>query len=231
MNTSYKNRGITRLLIAVGVLYVTHVSCGRERSNSRSLTRDKGTFWHGDEAQKIDVDNISMDELYANYGIRSFEQVNETFALLTGVNPGDAAQTALRDVLAGVANQLPGSNDIKAFLAANQVGISKLATEYCDSLMNSTTLRVQAVPNFNFTAAPSAALSAASADTLYSGLMDRFWGTGLQMAADREESKVILSDLTTALLAGENQADATVTLRIAKSVCVAVLSSASVMIF
>src|SRR5688572_5400319 len=97
--------------------------------------------------------------------------------------------------------------------------------------MNSTAQRGAVVPNFNFTAAPATALNAQGSAALIKGLTERFWGTGLEALPDEAEASQMLEQLVDDLLAGSSMTDAAITLRVAKGVCSAVLSSAPVTIF
>jgi hypothetical protein len=212
-------------LLITAVILAQILACGKDRHNSRSKISASDV----DRAEAdSEVDEPSSAKLLSLYGIRSYEQINETLALLTMVNPRAAA---IQAVFAEVGNQLPANNDIQSFLASHQVGVSKLATEYCDALINDATLRGQILPGFSFTATPTQGLSGANRANLTNVLLDQFWGSGLESLPDRSDTISLLSELVGDLLTGENQNDPAVTLKVSKGVCTAVLSSASVTIF
>lgn len=179
-------------------------------------------------ASAEDPQSLSLADLQSAYGIRSFEQINETMAAVTGISPTTAA---INTVYLQVKSQLPNNNDIKAFLASQQVGVSKLAVEYCDALMLNTTQRARVVPSYNFAAVPSVAFSASGSAQLINSLLASFWGSGLEGLPDPEETRQTLETLVDELLVSENMNDAAVTLKVSKGVCSAVLSAAPVTIF
>jgi len=200
------------------------INCGREHRNRRS----HGTSPFGGADSAAEQRELSIDEVFAGLGMRSFDQINETMAVVTGVNPTTAA---IQTVYTTVRTQLPSSNDMKSFLASHQVGVSKLAVEYCDALMTNAALRDQTVAGFAFASAPNQAFAASGRSSLLSGLMNKFWGVDLADLPDTGEATAELDSLITDLLAGENMGSAVVTANVAKGVCTAVLSSASVMVF
>jgi hypothetical protein len=83
----------------------------------------------------------------ADMGVRSFAQVNSTFAQLTGVPTSTASVVA---TYMSVQQQLPAVNTIEAYSSANQVGVAQLAVQYCNQVMLSPTLRAKIFPGVNF---------------------------------------------------------------------------------
>jgi len=179
------------------------------------------------------MDEQQLRDSIISFGIRDFGQIHETMAVLTGIDPmtrvnvgGNATQT-IQALFMELSTQLPESNDAKAFLAAHQVGISKLSTEYCDALISDTARRSQLAPNFNFTQAPAAAFNMDSKLNLVTGLIDQFWGVDLKSLPDRDESIEEMLTLADALI-GRSGNNAQATQSIAKGLCTAVLASAPV---
>lgn len=74
----------------------------------------------------------------SDIGIRTFSEVNATMSELTGV-PTSNSNVLGKYVL--LKQQLPSNEDLSAFGPANIIGISQLAFEYCDQLVENTTLR------------------------------------------------------------------------------------------
>lgn len=159
-------------------------------------------------------------------GVKNFEQINETMAMLTGVDPNT---TAIRNTYNTIVVQLPTENDIKSFIAANQVAISKLAAEYCDRLVESGTLRSNVYPNFNFGATGTGAFSQANRDHIINRSMDVFWGPSMDAPA-RVASQAELQSLMTDLIAGENLSQTVNVRKIVKGVCTAVLASVNIIL-
>ncbi len=72
------------------------------------------------------------------YGLRTFDEINATFARLTGVSP---VTQNIAATYANVKQQLPAVESVDAFLASHQTGIAQLAVAYCNAMVNDTTLR------------------------------------------------------------------------------------------
>ncbi len=163
------------------------------------------------QAQEIDV------------GVKNFEQINASMSVLTGVSE---MNNSVRNTYNDLEVQLPSRNNVKSFLAANQVAITKLAAEYCDALVNSGTLRQGVWPGFDFGAAPNQSLANSVQKTnLIEQTLNRFWGTNV--GGDRSVALIEMRSLLDELLAGENQ-NATTTQTTVKGLCTAALASAQV---
>ena len=66
-------------------------------------------------------------------GVRSFSQVNDSMASLTGVDANDADVAALYAELRGT---LPSTTNLLAFSSAQQIAIQRLAVGYCAEVVN-----------------------------------------------------------------------------------------------
>lgn len=164
------------------------------------------------QAQEIDV------------GIKNFEQINATMSVLTGVS---SMNNAIRNTYNDLEVQLPTSNNVKSFLSANQVAITKLAAEYCDALVNSSTLRQNIWPGFNFGGTPNAVLNNnGQKNAVINQTLNGFWGSNV--GGDRSTFQLELLSLFNDLLAGENLGNAATTRTTIKGVCTAALASAPV---
>jgi hypothetical protein len=164
-------------------------------------------------------------------GIRAFERLHETFAAVTGV---DATSPAVRDTFEQLTQQLPGDADLRAFSASQQVAISKLALEYCDSLVESSALRdafFGTSPPFDFDApVPLAFAAPGQRDLVIDTLVDRFLGVGLSDQPDPGETALVLHGLLDELTLGcdVQSCGADRTRTVVKSACAAVLASSAV---
>lgn len=166
-------------------------------------------------------------------GIRTFEQINKTMASLTGVS---ATTTAVNGTFQEIRQQLPSSSDINGFLASQQVGIFKLALEYCDVMVENATLRDAVFgtnPRFEFTATPDVAFNTqAKKDIVINGLIQRMIGVNLTSQPTTAEAQPILNglinDLNSACASGG--CDAARTRAVVKAACSTVLSSAVTLI-
>jgi hypothetical protein len=166
-------------------------------------------------------------------GIRTFEQINNTMAILTGVDPNRAN---VNDTFIAIKQQLPGSPDIRGFLSSQQVGIFKLALEYCDSMVDTTALRDAFFgnsPAFEFAATPDVAFSTqAKKDVIVNNLLNKMLGINLSNQPSPAEAQPVLNglinDLTRNCAAGK--CDAARTRTVVKAACSTTLSSAAMLI-
>jgi len=164
-------------------------------------------------------------------GLRDFDKVNTTMASLTGVDPNSAS---VRDTFAELEQQLPGTFDLRTFSSSQQVGISKLALEYCDAMIESSALRTAffgTTPAFQFDQPVTTAFSdQTKRDLIIDRLVDRMLGASIAYQPSRDEVRPALNDLISELTAGctAGTCDATRTRNLVKGVCAAVLSSAAV---
>ncbi|MEM9102669.1 MAG: LamG domain-containing protein [Pseudomonadota bacterium] len=163
-------------------------------------------------------------------GLRTFDEINYTMSNVTGVPITHAAVTQTFNT---VKQQLPTIEDIDSFLSAQQMAITQLAIEYCNALVEDTSLRATYFNNFNFTASPSTAFNQAGKDTVINALLDRMLGSNLTSQPDIEGSDGVRNELENLIdgLAGcgvNCAADRTAT--ITKATCAAVLGSAVVIV-
>ncbi|MDJ0908716.1 MAG: LamG domain-containing protein [Woeseiaceae bacterium] len=67
-------------------------------------------------------------------GVRTFDEINATFAAVTGVDPTTPAVDMTYQELR---QSLPAVEDVTTFLSSHQVAIAQLAIEYCNALVES----------------------------------------------------------------------------------------------
>ena len=164
-------------------------------------------------------------------GLRDFDRVNTTMASLTGVDPNSAS---VRDTFTELEQQLPGTFDLRTFSSSQQVGIAKLALEYCDSMVESTALRTAffgTAPAFQFDQPVGTAFSdQAKRDLVIDRLVDRMFNASVAYQPNRDEVRPVLDGLISELTAAcaTQTCDAARTRNIVKGLCAAVLSSAAV---
>jgi hypothetical protein len=144
--------------------------------------------------------------------------------------PADTA--SVRTTFADLVQQLPSEPDLRAFSSSQQVGIAKLALQFCDELVENPTRRAALAPGFRYDLAPAAAFDAAGRDALIRGFTDGLLGAGLATQPSSAEVFPVLdgliTDLTAACATTPCGADRTQT--VAKAVCSALLGSAAVSI-
>jgi hypothetical protein len=168
-----------------------------------------------------------------NYGVRDYARIRESLADITGVNP---LLPAIDAVFAELEQQLPSAYDVRSFVSSHQVGISKLALEFCDALVDSTSLRdaffgtgfpftTEPLTVFGAPGSPNAMNRNRIADSLYT----RTFGTGLVGQPVLADTRADLSALVDSLVTQcqSTPCDSVRTRTIVKSECTAVLASAA----
>jgi hypothetical protein len=166
-------------------------------------------------------------EQQARVGIRTFEEISATMANITGVprTNADVAQTYER-----VKQQLPTKESVEGFLSAHQMAITQMAIEYCNALVENTSLRASFFPGFNFGAAPATALNTGGRTALISPLLSKAVGTNLATQPLDSDIEDELNDLIDRLSNCGGSCNATRTQTIAKAVCSTVLGSATMLL-
>jgi len=173
-------------------------------------------------------------------GVRTYDRVNASMAAVSGVDMQTSAVDTVYDQLI---QQLPGSTSLQSFVSANQVGVAKLGTEYCDALVGDGTPATQGqrdvfFPNaasFNWDAAPAVAFAnPAEVDFVTDPLLDQIIGAGMRGdvmgSPARDQVEAILDQLIVDLSATcggatEPPCDGDYTKSIVKGLCASVISS------
>lgn len=176
-------------------------------------------------------------------GVRSFDRINATMATLTTVDPTTAM---VDDAYDGLVQQLPSTTDMRSFVSAQQVGVAKLGTAYCDVLVGESDAGSQGLRDAFFPGAASfpwdqvpadAFDDPADVDLVTDPLIDRIVGSGLRGtvggSSARDQVEAVLDGLITDLLgtcggAAQPACDADYTKSMVKGVCASVLSSGAV---
>ncbi|MDX1515877.1 MAG: LamG domain-containing protein [Woeseiaceae bacterium] len=172
----------------------------------------------------------------SHIGVRTFDEINATFATVTQVDPTTAAVDMTFQELR---QSLPAVEDVNTFLSSHQVAIAQLAIEYCNALIESPQAATY-FPGFNFNGAPGVVLaggpSPAPRDLLVDPLISNIVGnppTGPQLATQPTYATVY-TELASFQAAGgrpDNLIDRLIaggsdTRAISKGVCAATLGSA-----
>ena len=169
-------------------------------------------------------DGVPLSEI----GLRTFEELSASMSLMTGVSRNSPAVVETYD---RVRQQLPTVENIEGFLSSHQVGLAQLAIEYCNELVESTTLRSSFFPGFNFsTPAAQAFDTPGERDLVVNPLVAAAVGTGIATQPSQAEVRTELDGLITRLAncPGGCAADRTET--IVKASCAAVLGGASTLL-
>ncbi len=172
----------------------------------------------------------TFGEALPELGVRDFARLRDTMSEITGVDP---STPNVRDAVFELEQQLPSGPDLRAFSASHQVGISKLALEYCDTLVETPVLRdafFGTDPGFDFGVDAASAFGPTQRSLLATRLTEGVLGAGVADQPDALDVGPILDDLIDELTAGCTPAtcDAERTRSIVKSSCAAVLGSTAV---
>jgi hypothetical protein len=162
----------------------------------------------------------------ADVGIRQFEEISASMSAMTTV---PTTQTEVKATYELVKQALPQNENVEGFLTAQQVGVAQLAIEYCNALVEDSSLRSAYFPGVNFAAAANSIFgSAAGRDTVFNPLLDRMLGVSVGSQPDRALVRGELDTLAGAskLLACGAGCDAERTKTITKASCAAVIGSA-----
>jgi hypothetical protein len=166
-------------------------------------------------------------------GVRDFARVNETMASITRIPPDNRA---VRATFEEVEQQLPGSFDLRSLVSSNQVGIAKLALEYCSEMVDSLSARDDffgTAPSFEWNDVPSVAFDTSVEDKrlrIVDPLIANMLGTDIGNQPDVLVVEGQLLTLIDMLVIDCGACDAQATRDIVKGVCMSVLGSAATMV-
>ena len=183
--------------------------------------------------QPTPVDLAAASEI----GVRMFDEINATMAAVTGVSP---LEPNVQGTFNLVRQSLPAVPTIEAVLASHQIAIAQLAIEYCNALIEDSSLRNSTFGSGLWSQTPAALFpSAANEAQLFDPLLDRMVGV-TQIATQPDRSTVAgeLSELINGIpgdgtrpgLAATNSNSTQRTLDIGKAVCSAVVGSAAMLV-
>ncbi|WP_405243013.1 LamG domain-containing protein [Lentisalinibacter salinarum] len=161
-------------------------------------------------------------------GVRVFDELNASMSQITGVpmTHPDVVQT-----FETVKQQLPTVESFGAFSSSQQVGVSQLAIEYCNALVEDTGLRAQVFPGFNFDAAVTTAYGTPAArDQLLDPLITRINNTNVVSQPHPDDVKAELNSLIDRLTVCGGSCEPGRTETVAKATCAAIIGSATLTI-
>ncbi len=111
-------------------------------------------------------------QVSSDIGVRTFDEINATFAKVTGVDPNDVDVDMTYQELR---QSLPAVEDVNTFLSSHQVAIAQLAIEYCNALIESPSAATY-FPGFNFDGNPATVLAPGARDLLVDPLITNIVG-------------------------------------------------------
>ena len=164
----------------------------------------------------------------SSIGLRTFDEINLSMSSMSTVPRND---TNVFNTYVTVKQQLPSKDSIEGFLSSQQMGVTQLAIEYCNSLVESDTLRSAYFPAFaDFDTAPISAFTSIGRNNIITPLLDNMLGTSLGTQPDRSAVSTELNNLIDRLTACGGTCPANHTKTVVKASCAAVLGSAAMLV-
>ena len=161
-------------------------------------------------------------------GVRDFAEINATLSQITGISQANP------DVMAtyqAVKQQLPTLTDIDIFVSSQQMGITQLAIEYCNALVEDNTARASYFSGFDFNAAANVAFNTtAKRDIIFDALISNSVGANLTTQPTDLEVKNELNSLTDKLTACGAGCESDRTETIVKAACAASTANAAMLV-
>ena len=161
-----------------------------------------------------------IDVAEPDIGVRTFSQVHDTMAALTGISQGDRD---VRDRYNELRDQLPPTADALGFGGAQQIAIQRLATTYCGEVVgNDNNARCR-----NFFNDDNCAIGAGEKDAIAGTVYDKIIGNNLATQPDRTASIAALVGIMDAENCA-NGCDGAAGRQVLQAVCTAALASSAV---
>lgn len=139
----------------------------------------------------------------ADVAMRTFDEINATLSVLTGVSMGSGAVSpvtgkTVAETFTAVRRALPGVAQFNAFMSSHQMAATQLAAAYCDALVQDAGLRRQVFPaRFDFDT-PVASPAINWRGDIVAPLVDRAANRGLLAEDDRQriidEVELLITD-------------------------------------
>jgi len=179
------------------------------------------------EAAPLAPPELADEEPVADIGLKTFDEINASMSTMTGVAK---TNTAVASTYTTVKQQLPTLEAIDGFLSAHQMAVTQLAIQYCDALVEDSSLRSSFFPGFDFTASVSSAFDTTGRNQITSNLLDKLVGDNLNTQPSNIDVETELNSLIDTLsnCAGSCASDRTET--VVKATCAAVLGSATTLV-
>jgi hypothetical protein len=167
----------------------------------------------------------------ADVGLKTFDELNATFAQITGVPQTNTRVAATYDT---VKQALPSIEKLGTFGPAQQTALAQLAIQYCSQMVETPALRTAFYGSaLNPSATGSAAFGAsgsAAREGLIGDLLTKAKNTGLEWDPDDSMIHDELDSLINKLLAGPTGSTSGGAATVMKATCGAVLGSGSTLI-
>ncbi len=179
------------------------------------------------DAQPLQSPPSASNVAKSDIGLRVFAEINATMSEVTGVA---TTQTDVQTTYDTIKQQMPIVESIDGFLSAHQVAISQLAIEYCNALVNNTSLRSSYFSGFDFSKPANTAFDATGRSQIITPMLSNIAGTGLASQPLDSDMTTELESLITKLTVCGGSCPADRTEVVVKASCAAMLGSAVMLI-
>lgn len=185
--------GVQQMLSQVGT--VIPLENGSEQDTFfLAFDRVAGLTGQGYDGASQPFTHTLMGDPSPDIGMRTFDEVNASLSVLTGVpvssdRVSPVTGKTVGETFAIVRRALPGIADFNAFMSSHQMAATQLAAAYCDALVQDQALREQlfpAPPVFDFSR-PVADSAIDWRQHIAAPLVDRAVNRGLLVEADRDK--------------------------------------------
>ncbi|MEM7433146.1 MAG: LamG domain-containing protein [Pseudomonadota bacterium] len=192
-----------------------------------------------DPTATITETDVPVDERSSDIGLKTFDEIDATFAAVTRVNRSQAQFAGVDMTFQELRQSLPAVESIDTFLSSHQVAIAQLAISYCDALVNTDGNPDGAgtmFPGFNFNDNNAFNPAGGNRDAFVNPLINNIMGTGL---ASQPAFADVYAELASYTSGGGARPDNLVTRlynggsdtrAISKGVCAAMLGNATTLV-
>jgi len=163
----------------------------------------------------------------SDIGLRTFDEINVSMSAMTGVaktNPGIAA------TFNTVKQQLPTLEIIDGFLSSHQMAITQMAIQYCDALVEDTSLSATFFTGFNFSASAETAFDTSGRNLIIDPLLSKLVGNNLNSQPGESDIRTELNSLIDTLTSCGSSCASDRSKTVVKATCAAVLGSAVMLV-
>ena len=189
-----------------------------------------GTFSNVIVEGAIQDEVIPSDETpVPDIGLKTFDEVNASMSTVTGIS---ITNTNVAATYEKIKQQLPTGEFIKTFLSAHQMAITQLAIQYCDALVEDTSLRATYFSGFNFSTSANTVFDTTGKNLIIDNLLSNIVGSNLESQPEDSSISDELSDLIDRLTtcSSDSSCSSNRTEIVVKATCAAVLGSAVTLI-
>ena len=204
-------------------------------------------FNRADYPMLVEADYIaSAAEARSDIGVRTFDEIDATYAMITGVDRVNYSRQVngetvfpVEETYQELRQSLPSIEDIEGVLSSHQVAIAQLAIQYCDAAVEVNTMW----PGLNFDTPADTFFSTGNRNNFVEPLIERAVGHSSTSAviASQPSFAVVNDELAVFQSGGAERPDNLIdrllnvpnpsdTRAIAKGVCASVLGSAATLI-